>query len=144
MDLRYNANPLILSTMKANSRTHLIRRLPLRQQDARVAWLLITPSLLIILSVTLWPIISTFVLSFYDAPTGVNQVRTFIGFNNYLSMLKDKTFWETIGRTIYFTFVSVSLELVLGLAVAQLIQSRPWGWKTLPRRFPHLREKANL
>lgn len=117
--------------MKANSRTHFIRRLSLWQQDALIAWLLIAPSLLIILSVTLWPIVSTFILSFYDAPTGINQARTFIGLTNYTGMLKDKTFWETIGRTIYFTFVSVSLELILGLAVAQLIQSRPWGWKFL-------------
>lgn len=118
--------------MKTNSKSPFILwRLSLRQQDALVAWLLIAPSLLVILGVTLWPIISTFVLSFYDAPTGINQVRTFIGFNNYTSMLKDKTFWETIGRTIYFTFVSVGLELALGLAIAQLIQSRPWGWKFL-------------
>ena len=46
-------------------------------------------------------------------------------------MLKDPTFWETIGRTLYFTVVSVGLELVLGLAVAQLIHSHPWGWKFL-------------
>src|SRR5512145_758659 len=46
-------------------------------------------------------------------------------------MLPDQTFWETIGRTLYFTTVSVGLELTLGLAIAQLIHSRPWGWKFL-------------
>ena len=46
-------------------------------------------------------------------------------------MLQDPAFWETIGRTLYFTFVSVSLELTIGLAVAQLIHSHPWGWKFL-------------
>ena len=45
--------------------------------------------------------------------------------------LKDQTFWETIGRTLYFTVISVGLELALGLAIAQLIHSRPWGWKFL-------------
>ena len=44
---------------------------------------------------------------------------------------RDQTFWETIGRTLYFTVVSVGLELVLGLAIAQLIHSHPWGWKFL-------------
>ncbi len=109
----------------------LKRRLTLRQQDARLAWLLIAPSLIVILGVTLWPILSTLVLSFYNAPTGINQVRTFVGLGNYLTMLKDQTFWETIGRTLYFTVVSVGLELVLGLAIAQLIHSHPWGWKFL-------------
>ena len=46
-------------------------------------------------------------------------------------MLKDQTFWETIGRTLYFTVVSVGLELALGLAIAQLIHSHPWGWQFL-------------
>jgi ABC-type sugar transport system permease subunit len=58
-------------------------------------------------------------------------VRTFVGLGNYLEMLQSRTFWETIGRTLYFTVVSVSLELVMGLAIAQLIHSHPWGWQFL-------------
>lgn len=107
------------------------RRPTLQQQDARTAWLLLAPSLLIMLGVTLWPIISTLILSFFHAPTGINQVRTFVGFANYVEMLRDQTFWETIGRTFYFTIVSVGLELAFGLAIAQLIHSRPWGWQFL-------------
>ncbi len=107
------------------------RPLSLRQSDIRTGWLLIIPALVVILGVSLWPIIYTFILSFYHAPTGINQVRTFVGLGNYLEMLKDHTFWETIGRTIYFTIVSVGLEMVLGLAIAQLIHSHPWGWKFL-------------
>jgi ABC-type sugar transport system permease subunit len=107
------------------------RQSTLKQQDARAAWLLLTPSLLVMLGVTLWPVISTFILSFLNAPTGINQVRTFVGFANYIDMLKDQLFWETIGRTLYFTVVSVGLELSLGLAIAQLIHSRPWGWQFL-------------
>src|ERR1043165_2385679 len=107
------------------------RRLTLREQDARTAWLLIAPSLLVILGITLWPVISTFILSFFNAPTGINQARTFVGFGNYVEMLKDQLFWDTIGRTFYFTIVSVGLELALGLAIAQLIHSRPWGWQFL-------------
>ncbi len=65
--------------MTANSTPLPKRHLTLRQQDARTAWLLLIPSLLVILGVTLWPIISTFILSFFNAPTGINQVRTFVG-----------------------------------------------------------------
>jgi ABC-type sugar transport system permease subunit len=107
------------------------RRSTLRQQEARIAWLLLAPSLLIMLGVTLWPVISTFILSFFHVPTGINQIRTFVGFANYLEMLRDRLFWETIGRTLYFTAVSVGLELILGLGIAQLIHSRPWGWQFL-------------
>jgi ABC-type sugar transport system permease subunit len=105
------------------------RQLTLRQQDARTAWLLIAPSLLIMIGVTFWPVLNTFILSFFNVPTGINQVRTFVGFGNYLEMIKDQLFWETIGRTLYFTIVSVGLELIIGLGIAQLIHSRPWGWQ---------------
>jgi ABC-type sugar transport system permease subunit len=115
--------------MTENSTPLPKRHLTLRQQDARTAWLLLVPSLLVILGVTLWPVISTFILSFFNAPTGINQVRTFVGLGNYIDMLKDQTFWDTIGRTLYFTVVSVSLELAIGLAIAQLIHSHPWGWQ---------------
>jgi len=124
------ANPPTLF-MTAPSSSLPKRRLSLRAQDARVAWLLVLPSLVIILGVTLWPIISTFYLSFFNAPTGLNQVHTFVGLGNYLDMLQDQTFWETVGRTAYFTGISVGLELLLGLAVAQLIHSHPWGWQFL-------------
>ena len=111
--------------------TSIKRPFTLQQQDARTAWLLLAPSLLIMLGVTFWPVVSTFILSFFHVPTGINQVRTFVGFANYAEMLRDPLFWETIGRTLYFTFISVGLELILGLAIAQLIQSRPWGWQFL-------------
>jgi ABC-type sugar transport system permease subunit len=107
------------------------RKLSLRAQDARAAWLLVIPSLVVILGITLWPIIYTFILSFFHAPTGINQVRTFVGLGNYLEMIRDQTFWDTIGRTMYFTIVSVGLEMVGGMAIAQLIHSHPWGWKLL-------------
>src|SRR5512137_1071275 len=93
------------------------RQITLRQQDRRAAWLLVLPSLVVILGVTLWPIIYTFILSFYHAPTGINQVRTFLGLGNYLEMIRDPLFWQTIGRTMYFTIVSVGLELILGMAI---------------------------
>lgn len=118
--------------MAANTRSFIPKvKLTLRQQDVRTAWLLLFPSLAVILGVTLYPIISTFIMSFYNVPGGLNTARTFVGLGNYLDMLKDQTFWETIGRTLYFTVVSVGLEMCLGLAVAQLIHSRPWGWQFL-------------
>jgi ABC-type sugar transport system permease subunit len=117
--------------MSAISLNHPKRPRSLRQQDARTAWFLVIPSLVVILGVTLWPIIYTFILSFFHAPTGINQARTLVGLGNYLEMLKDRTFWETIGRTMYFTVVSVGLEITLGMAVALLIHSHPWGWKFL-------------
>jgi ABC-type sugar transport system permease subunit len=92
---------------------------------------LVAPALIAILAVTFWPILSNFILSFFVAPTGVGQVRTFVWLNNYADMIKDAAFWQTILRTLYFTAASVIINLLLGLGIAQLIQSHPFGWKFL-------------
>jgi ABC-type sugar transport system permease subunit len=105
--------------------------LTLRQQDARTAWLLLLPSLIIILGITLQPILTTLYLSFFNVSSGINLPRTFVGLGNYWEMLSDPVFWATIGRTLYFTLVSVGLEMLLGLAIAQLIHARPPGWQFL-------------
>jgi ABC-type sugar transport system permease subunit len=118
-------------TAKTSELSRKPPRLTLRQQDKRVAWLLIAPSLIIILGVALQPILTTFYLSFFDVSSGIHNTRTFIGLKNYSDLLADSTFWATIGRTFYFTVVSVGLELILGLAIAQLIHSHPPGWRFL-------------
>jgi ABC-type sugar transport system permease subunit len=112
-------------------KTLKFRHISLRQQDSRMAWLLMAPSLIVILGVTLQPILTTLYLSFFNAPSGINKTRIFIGLGNYLELFQDATFWATVGRTIYFTAVSVGIELILGLAIAQLIHSHPPGWKFL-------------
>ena len=106
-------------------------RLTLRQRDAIIGLMFVLPSLIILALVVLQPILSTLYLSFFDASLGVAASRTFLGFGNYLSLVNEPLFWQTIGRTLYFTIVSVGLELVLGIAIAQLIHSHPPGWRAL-------------
>ncbi len=103
----------------------------LQRRDAITGLLFVLPTLLIILSIVLQPILSTFYLSFFDASLSKTTRNVFIGLENYTALLSDDTFWITIWRTSYFTAVSVSLELVLGLSIAHLISCRPPGWKFL-------------
>lgn len=107
------------------------RHLNLPQQDALIGFLLILPGLLIILGISLQPILTTLYLSLFETTLGRITPDRFVWFSNYSDLLSDPVFWVTIGRTLYFTVVSVGLELVLGLAIAQLIHSHPPGWKFL-------------
>ncbi len=111
--------------------TKPLKRRTLQQQDTRAGLLLLLPSILIILGITLQPILTTFYLSFFKTTLGKITPDLFIGGANYINLLKDPLFWETINRTLYFTFVSVGIELVLGIAIAQLIHSHPPGWSFL-------------
>ena len=45
----------------------------------------------------------------------------FIGLENYGKYMKDQRMWKAMGNTAFFTVISVAFELVLGLAVALLI-----------------------
>lgn len=103
----------------------------LRRREAITGLLFILPALLIILGIVLQPILSTFYLSFFEASLSKTRQNVFIGLENYLDLLSDQAFWATIWRTVYFTVVSVGLELLLGIGIAQLISAKPPGWKVL-------------
>ena len=103
----------------------------LKRRDALTGLLLVLPALLIILGVTLQPILTTFFLSFFNASLSKLTANVYLGLENYVDLLSDPVFWATIVRTLYFTVVSVGLELLLGLGIAQLIHSKPPGWKFL-------------
>ena len=107
------------------------RTLTVRQQDAITGLLLILPALVIILGIALQPILTTLYLSFFDASLSKTSQMVFVQFDNYANLLKDALFWNSIGRTLYFTVVSVGLEMVLGIAIAQLITAHPPGWQFL-------------
>ncbi len=101
----------------------------LSQQTESEGMTFLLPALLVIFVITALPVIFTFVLSFADVQIFDPIPRHFVWFDNYLKFVNDQTFWQSIWRTAYFTFVSVGLELVLGLAIASLINAKPFGWQ---------------
>ncbi len=103
----------------------------LTQQRLRDGFWLILPGLLVIFGITLFPIIYTFVLSFTETPISNPAPQDFVGLRNYLSFISSPVFWEAIRRTVYFTIVSVGVELILGMGLALLIHARPLGWQFL-------------
>ena len=107
------------------------KTLSLARQEIRDGLWLLAPSMLVILIITVLPIIFTLVLSFFDTPLSNPVPRDFVGFGNYLEFLTSAQFWQAIWRTLYFTLVSVGLELALGLGIALLIHARPPGWSFL-------------
>ena len=107
------------------------KKLTLAGQEIRDGLRLLAPSLLVIFVITVLPVIFTLVLSFFDTPLSNPVPRDFVGLGNYLEFLRSQQFWQTIGRTVYFTLVSVGVELILGLGIATLIHAHPPGWNFL-------------
>jgi multiple sugar transport system permease protein len=99
----------------------------------RQAWALLLPLLVIILTVTGYPLISTLRLSFTDASlTGRHVAQHWVGIENYAYVFTDPDFGDAFRRTLYFTFVSVGIEILLGVLVALLL-NREFAGRTLVR-----------
>ncbi|WP_162652925.1 sugar ABC transporter permease [Lentilitoribacter sp. Alg239-R112] len=85
-------------------------------------WILLAPTILILLLITGIPFVKTFVTSFTDAEITYSVLGpNWIGFENYLYAIGDPYFRAALGRTLYFTIVSVGAEALIGVAAAMLL-----------------------
>lgn len=103
-----------------------------RRRQAR--WMLL-PLLLLLAAVAGWPLLRTLGLSLTDAQLGSTEPPQFIGLEHYIGeygVLADRDWWGAVGNTAVFAFFSVSLETLLGLGCALLI-NRPSRLRTLLR-----------
>ncbi|MGC0902983.1 sugar ABC transporter permease [Pantoea agglomerans] len=106
--------------------------LSLRQREQRQAWVLLAPMLLAMLLLTAWPLLRTIWLSFTDAALiGSGETPAWIGLENYLYALSDPDFRASIWRTLYFTLVSVTVEGIIGVLVALLLNQKFIGRNVL-------------
>lgn len=80
----------------------------------------VLPALILLSFITVYPVIYVFYLSLQRRLL-IFDISRFVGFDNYLFLLKDDRFWNAAKNTVYFTAVSVSLELLLGLCIAVLL-----------------------
>jgi len=55
---------------------------------------------------------------------GASPIQQFVGGANYLQMLGDPIFWQSLGHTVVFFVVSFALRVVLGMVFASLLHSR--------------------
>jgi multiple sugar transport system permease protein len=85
------------------------------------AWLLIIPALLVMSLVFVYPIARAFWLSLFAQNLGTQLQSVFSGLANYGRMFGDGRFWQSMGNTSIFTVFSVTLELLLGMTVALIL-----------------------
>lgn len=87
-----------------------------------LAWLMIAPAFIIVFALILIPILRAGWMSVHMIDLKQPALgKPFVGLDNYVEILKDDFFWASIGRTLYFMVVSISLEVVIGVAVAMLL-----------------------
>ena len=89
--------------------------------------LLITPAMVVILVFALLPLAYALDVSFRFADLTRGRLGDFVGLDNYRIVLADEAFWKSVGVTLQFTVSAVVLEMVLGIAIAFLINGATAG-----------------
>lgn len=94
------------------------------KRQERLAYLLLLPTVLVVLGVAFYPLANTFYATFFDARLGSARAWEFVGLRNYRTLLTDSRWWDAVGNTVQFTVASVFFELVLGLGIALVVNSK--------------------
>lgn len=103
-----------------------VRAASWQRQRRWAAYLFIAPALLIVAAVSLYPIVYQFWLSFTDWYLLQNPVPVWHGLEGYRRLIDDQLFWQSLGRTAYWTIGTVALEYAVGLPIALLLNRRSW------------------
>ncbi|HEY5709444.1 MAG TPA: sugar ABC transporter permease [Solirubrobacterales bacterium] len=94
------------------------RKRSLFRGERRLGAAMVVPSLAVIALVAAYPICYAIWLSLNEYSVITPGLSRFVGLDNYIDALGSSDFWGAWTTTIVFTAVSVSLELVIGLAMA--------------------------
>lgn len=84
-------------------------------------WVFCLPTLIVLSLVAVLPLTRTFYLSLTNANISNLSQPDFVWFKNYLRLLYDVDWWRSVFNTLIFTVSSVSIETVLGLGIALLL-----------------------
>lgn len=97
------------------------------KSQRRLAYLLITPAVVLMLAVTAYPIVYAFWLSLHRYNLASPDDTAFVGLANYATILTDKYWWTAFFVTTIITVISVAIEFVLGLALALVMHRTIFG-----------------
>jgi len=123
----------------------------------QLAWLFFLPAVLVLVGTDGYPAVRTIWMSLHTIRLDEPWLgQPFIGLTNYGRVLQDANFWNSLGVSAYFTVGAVALEVLLGLAVAlvlnesfrgrglmraamlvpwaipAIVSARMWGWMYSP------------
>jgi multiple sugar transport system permease protein len=103
--------------------------------DRAVAWTFITPTILLLLAINIFPLIWTIRLSFTNYRVNrPNVPLKWLGIRHYTDILGDADVWHGMQVTARFVLATITIETLLGFALAYLIDRKFKGhgfWTTV-------------
>lgn len=92
--------------------------------DGAIQWLFITPTLILLVLLNIFPLFYSLYLSFTDYSAIAKESPKWVGLENYATILNDPQIWKYFATTGRFTFLSVGLQIILGFGLALLLRER--------------------
>lgn len=90
-------------------------------------WIFAGPALVVLSVFFFLPVLAAFAISLTDfdiyALADLSNLR-FVGFDNYIDLVRRPVFWKALGNTFYFVLVGVPLSIAASLLAALLLHSR--------------------
>lgn len=103
--------------------------------DRAIAWIFVAPTIFLLLAVNIFPLIWTIRLSFTNYRANrPNADVGWVGLRNYERILTDSDTWMTMQATAHFLFWTLFLQVLIGFALAWLINRKFRGndlWTTI-------------
>jgi multiple sugar transport system permease protein len=115
---RMHRNLDVLSKEFSFASSRIFRR---SLSEAQLGVVLILPALLILGVIILYPLIDTLATSFTDSSLMRLGKTTFVGFSNYLYLLKSENFPVALKNSIVLTFSTIALQLIIGFIIALML-----------------------
>jgi len=89
--------------------------------ERNLRYLFPLPALLFVVVLMVFPVCYTFFLSFTDWSLTSGKTLNIVALKSYIDVLKEPRFLDALGRTFYFTFGAVFFEMIVGVALALIL-----------------------
>lgn len=86
------------------------------------------PAVILFLLIYAVPLMMVLVTSLFDYRLSA-QDMTFIGFENYVRLMKDPDFYTALSNTVVWIFIQCIAHVALGTILALILYKKPKGWK---------------
>ncbi len=116
-----------MTTQVSSARPALPKKQGLSERakaEERLSYFFLIPTLVVVLGVAFYPLMQTVYATFFDAKLGSARAWEYIGLENYSRLLTNGNWWDAVWATVKFTVASVGFELVLGLGIALVVNSK--------------------
>ncbi|HEX3292646.1 MAG TPA: sugar ABC transporter permease [Solirubrobacterales bacterium] len=97
------------------------------RSERRLGWMLCAPAVVAMLLVTAYPIVYALVLSVQNLDLRFPNEGGFVGLDNYKTVLTSSLWWTDLFNTAFITVITVTVELILGMAIALVMYRAIFG-----------------